>query len=165
MSTKQFLKNIFLNNTSQGLQFGSRWLFNLTLINVLDIKDYAVFSFVYSVSNILLAVIPFGSSIFLINEVKSLELSKNKFFDSILIAISLFVGLLSIYLILSPFLNEIKGWDLSIYGIVLGFVLSLNITIFSYFKGVGDFLKELKAYIFFFVSLLFFIAYLYFNNE
>jgi O-antigen/teichoic acid export membrane protein len=165
MSTKQFLKNIFLNNTSQGLQFGSRWLFNLTLINVLDIKDYAVFSFVYSVSNILLAVIPFGSSIFLINEVKSLELSKNKFFDSILIAISLFVGLLSIYLILSPFLNEVKGWDLSIYGIVLGFVLSLNSIIFSYFKGVGNFLKELKAYIFFFVALLLFIAYLYFDNE
>ena len=82
MSTKQFLKNIFLNNTSQGLQFGSRWLFNITLINTLDIKNYAIFSFVYSVSNILLAIIPFGSSVYLINEVESIEKSKNKFYAS-----------------------------------------------------------------------------------
>ena len=165
MSTKQFLKNIFLNNTSQGLQFGSRWLFNITLINTLDIKNYAIFSFVYSVSNILLAIIPFGSSVYLINEVESIEKSKNKFYDSIFIAATLFTVLLVLYILLTPFLNEIKGWDLSIYGIVLGFVLSLNIIVFSFFKGVGNFIKELKAYTFFFISLLVFIAYLFFYGN
>ena len=162
MSMRQFILNIFFNNASQGLQFGSRWLFNITLINILEIKSYAIFSFVYSISNILLSILPFGSSIFLINEVKDVDESKNKLFDSILIAGVLFFFFLIIYLVLSPFLNYIKGWDLAIYGLFLGFVLSLNLILFSFFKGIGNFIKELKAYSVFFVFLILFIGYLFF---
>ncbi|MFT7072784.1 MAG: O-antigen/teichoic acid export membrane protein, partial [Patiriisocius sp.] len=61
MKTSHFFQNIITNNASQGLQFGSRWVFNIALINVLDITSYALFSFIYSISNILLAVLPFGS--------------------------------------------------------------------------------------------------------
>ncbi|WP_443634535.1 polysaccharide biosynthesis C-terminal domain-containing protein [Candidatus Marifrigoribacter sp. Uisw_064] len=162
MSSKKFLKNIFLNNSSQGLQFGSRWIFNITLINVLDIGTYGVFSFVYSISNTLLAVIPFGSPVFLINEVDDLKASKNKLLDSFWVASILFLGLLAIYLILNLFLENIKGWNYVGYGVLLGFVLSLNMILFSFFKGVGDFAKELRAYTVFFLCLIAFIAYLFF---
>ncbi|WP_271392204.1 polysaccharide biosynthesis C-terminal domain-containing protein [Aequorivita sinensis] len=161
MSTKLFLKNILLNNTSQGLQFGSRWLFNITLINILSIHDYAIFSFVYSASNILMAFMPFGSPIFLINETQTIKKSKKTFLNSIYITSLIFIATLSLYFILTPFLEFVKGWDLLIYGIVLGFVLSLNLILFSFYKGAGDFLKELKAYIYFFLLLILFIGYLF----
>lgn len=158
-------KNLILNNTSQGLQFGSRWLFNITLLNVLDINNYAVFSFVYSISNILMAVIPFGSPVFLIHETKDVKKSTASLFDSFILATFLFACIAVLYAILTPFLNYVKGWDLSVYGIILGYILSLNIILFSYFKGAGDFLKELKAYVFFFILLIFFIGYLFFINS
>lgn len=156
------IKNLILNNTSQGLQFGSRWVFNITLLNVLDINNYAVFSFVYSISNILMAIIPFGSPIFLIHHTQNLEKSKGALLNSFILATFLFVITTLLYFILSPFLYEVKGWGLSIYGIVLGYILSLNIILFSFFKGLGDFLKELKAYVVFFMMLILFIAYLFF---
>jgi O-antigen/teichoic acid export membrane protein len=165
IKTGGLFKNLILNNTSQGLQFGSRWLFNITLLNVLDIKNYAVFSFVYSVSNILMAVIPFGSPIFLIHETKDIEKSKNSLFDSFILATFLFTCITILYFVLSPFLNYVKGWEISIYGIILGYILSLNIILFSYFKGAGDFLKELKSYIVFFIMLIIFISYLFFIND
>lgn len=158
-------KNLVLNNTSQGLQFGSRWIFNITLLNVLDINNYAVFSFVYSISNILMAVIPFGSPVFLIHETKDVKKSTASLFDSFILATFLFACIAVLYAILTPFLNYVKGWDLSVYGIILGYILSLNIILFSYFKGAGDFLKELKAYVFFFILLIFFIGYLFFINS
>ncbi len=165
MKTGGLFKNLLLNNTSQGLQFGSRWLLNITLLNVLDINNYAVFSFVYSISNILMAIIPFGSSIFLIHETKNIEKSKSALFDSFILATFLFSCIAILYLLLTPFLNFVKGWELSVYGIVLGYILSLNIILFSFFKGAGDFLKELKAYIIFFITILLFIGYLFFINE
>ena len=161
MSTKLFLKNILLNNTSQGLQFGSRWLFNITLINILSIHDYAIFSFVYSASNILMAFMPFGSPIFLINETKSIEQNKRTFLSSIYITSLIFMATLSLYFILTPFLEFVKGWNLLIYGIILGFILSLNLILFSFYKGAGDFLKELKAYVYFFLLLILLIGYLF----
>ena len=162
LKVKRFIKNIILNNASQGLQFGSRWLFNITLINVLDMNAYGVFSFVYSVSNILLAVLPFGSTVYLINEVKDLETSKSKLVDAIGVMTPIFLAILLLYVMLTPFCQNIKGWELSIYGILLGFILSLNMILFSYYKGVGDFTKELKAYSIFFLLLIFFVSYLFF---
>lgn len=161
MSAKLFLKNILLNNTSQGLQFGSRWLFNITLINILSIHDYAIFSFVYSASNILMAFMPFGSPIFLINETKTIEKNKKTLLSSFHITSLFFIAILSLYFILSPFLGFVKGWDLLIYGIILGYVLSLNLILFSFYKGAGNFLKELKAYIYFFLLLILLIGYLF----
>jgi O-antigen/teichoic acid export membrane protein len=162
MSTKKFFQDILLNNASQGLQFGSRWLFNITLINVLDITSYAVFSFIYSLSNILVAVLPFGSSVFLIHQAKEMDASKQKLVDAISIATLLCVVVFVVYLVLSPLLWYVKSWGLYPYGIILSYVLSLNLILFSFFKGIGDFAKELKAYSLFFILLLGFIGYLFF---
>ncbi|KJJ38661.1 oligosaccharide flippase family protein [Aequorivita vladivostokensis] len=161
MNKRIFLKDILLNNASQGLQFGSRWIFNVTLINILSIHDYAVFSFVYSASNILMAFMPFGSPIFLINETKTIEKNKKTFLSSLYITSLLFIATLSLYFILTPFLEFIKGWNLLIYGIILGYILSLNLILFSFYKGAGNFLKELKAYTYFFLLLILLIGYLF----
>lgn len=161
MGTKLFLRNILLNNTSQGLQFGSRWLFNITLINILSIHDYGIFSFVYSASNILMAFMPFGSPIFLINETKTIEKDTKTFRSSFYITSLLFIIIFGLYAVFTPFLEFVKGWNLLIYGIILGYILSLNLILFSFYKGAGNFLKELKAYIYFFLFLILFIGYLF----
>lgn len=165
MSKMLFLKNILLNNTSQGLQFGSRWLFNITLLNVLDINDYAVFSFVYSISNILMAVIPFGSSPFLIHKVKHIKHDREELSHSFLFSTFIFLAICIVYFFLTPFLSDVKGWSFSIYGIILGYVLSLNLLLFSFYKGAGNFFKELNAYLLFFIVLSLFIVYLFFVED
>ncbi|WP_415376287.1 lipopolysaccharide biosynthesis protein [Patiriisocius sp. Uisw_017] len=162
MKTSHFFQNIITNNASQGLQFGSRWVFNIALINVLDITSYALFSFIYSISNILLAVLPFGSPTYLINEVEDQEGGIKKLFDSFVISFILTGLLLLLYLLLDFFISDIKGWEYYGYGIALGFILSLNISLFSYYKGLGKFLIELKAYAVFFLFLIGFVAYLFF---
>lgn len=161
MKLSLFLQNIITNNASQGLQFGSRWIFNITLINVLDITTYALFSFVYSISNILLAVLPFGSPTYLINEVKDHDRDLKKLMDSFSISVVLTALLFILYLALNPFLMDSKGWEYYGYGISLGFVLSINISLFSYYKGLGVFIKELKAYVIFFLFLIGLVGYLF----
>jgi O-antigen/teichoic acid export membrane protein len=162
MKYSLFLKNIITNNASQGLQFGARWIFNITLINVLDITSYGLFSFIYTISNMLLAVLPFGSPVYLINEVKDQNGDIKKLLDSFTISVLLTGILFLLYMVLSPILMDLKGWEYYGYGIVLGFVLSLNINLFSYYKGLAMFAKEFRAYIVFFILLIGVVSYLFF---
>lgn len=156
------IKDIFFNNLSQGLQFGSRWVLNVTLIVILDIETFAVFSFVYSLSNILLSLLPFGSPVFLIAQVDGTKKGIKTLLESIIVATTLFTLVISLYIGLTPFLSYIKGWSFSGYGIILSYLLSLNLMVFSYFKGLGNFKKELYAYIIFSSLLLLFTAYAFF---
>lgn len=159
------LKDIIYNNLAQGLQFGSRWVLNLSLISLMDIKLYAVFSFIYSLSNILYSILPFGSPDYMISESdKPTEMLK-KLANSIVVVSVFFICIILFYFILTPFLNNLKGWPSYLYGIILGFVLSLNLVLFSYFKAIGNFKKELYAYSFFCFILLFFTAYYYFITK
>ncbi len=155
------IKDIIYNNLSQGLQFGSRWVLNIVLITILDIETYAIFSFVYSLSNILLSLLPFGSSVFLIAEANDSKKGVNLLTESIIVASFLFILVFTVYVGLTPFLNYIKGWAFSGYGIVLSYLLSLNLIVFSYFKGIGNFKKELQANAIFCIALLLFTLYAY----
>lgn len=161
---KNILKDIFFNNISQGLQFGSRWVLSLVLIAFLNIEDFAVFSYVYSLSNILVSLLPFGSSIFLIS--KNLDKDENAEIlqDSFAVVILLFLLVFTLYLILTPIFGNITGWGLMGYGIILSLILSLNLVLFSFFKGLGMFKAEMYSYSFFSFSLLIFILYLYSNS-
>lgn len=165
MNKKTLFKNIFFNNISQGLQFGSRWILSLVLISVLTIEDFAIFSFVYSFSNILVSVLPFGSSVFLISKDYNLKENSGILQDSIIIVITLFFAGFLAYLLLTPFFSEAKGWEFLSYGILLSFILSLNLVLFSFFKGMGKFKVEMYAYTFFSLCLLGFIVYLYFFSQ
>lgn len=156
------IKDIVYNSISQGLQFGSRWLLNLMLIYILDVKLFAIFTFVYSMSNILLSIIPFGSSVYLISDVKKGSSSFNELVYSVGISSFIFISVIIVYFILYPFLYETKGWEFLIYGIFLSFILSLNLITFSYLKGKGFFLHEMKSYLGFSIMMLFFIGFNYF---
>lgn len=165
MIRSQFLKNLIVNNLSQGLQYGSRWLLNIVLIAVLTIEDFALYSFIYSLSNFLVAIIPFGSAVFLISKKYGINEANVFFKDSLVVMVSLFLILLLLYMIMSPFLEGIIGWEYIIYGLVLGFVLSLNLILFSLFKGLGKFINEFYAYTFFSIFLLIFIGYVHYFSK
>lgn len=157
------IKNIITNNLSLGLQFGARWMLSVILISVLSVEDFALFSFTYSVSNILLSVLPFGSSIFLIFKVKKSGVSIKALIESFRIILVLFVIILIGYLSCTPFFVDEKGWGYIPYGIILSFFLSLNLVIFSFYKGLGDFKKELFSYMIYSFLLLSFIGFIYFK--
>ncbi|SMP04873.1 hypothetical protein SAMN06265375_101571 [Muriicola jejuensis] len=73
--------------------------------------------------------------------------------------------LLISYFVLTPFFNVLNGWDYAIYGIILSYFLSLNLLSFSYFKGLGQFTQELKAYSIFAAGILMFTGYFYFMSK
>lgn len=155
-------KDIIYNNLGQGLQFGSRWILNLALISLLDIESYGVFSFIYSLSNILYSILPFGSGDYLIAASNNPKEISKKFVNSVLVVFVLCAAAVGLYLIVSLFTQN-KNMDTSVlYGIVLGFILAINLVIFSYFKAIGNFKKELHAYSLFCVLLLLFTGYYYF---
>ncbi|WP_313112370.1 lipopolysaccharide biosynthesis protein [Aequorivita sediminis] len=160
----KLFKDILINNASQGLQFGSRWLLNLFMISALSIENFAVYSFVYSFSNIIVSVLPFGSSTFLISKDYSKDSNRTQINSSLVITLALFLVILLIYGLLSIFIDDVKGWELIIYGLLLGLTLSLNLILFSFFKGLGNFVVELFVYIFFSLGLLLYIGFYYFGS-
>lgn len=155
---------LLLNNSSQALQFGSRWLLTIFLLKYLSIEKFALFSFVYSLSNILLSVLPFGSSTFLISrQYKNLDEKQESIQRSFYIVSFLFIAFLLMYFILSPLLNGVKGWLFIPYGIFLSLFFSLNLTLFSFYKGLDDFKSELKSYIVFAFGIVLIIGLIYFG--
>jgi O-antigen/teichoic acid export membrane protein len=160
--TKYYLKNILLNNLSQGLQFGSRWILTIVLLKVLSIEMFAVFSFVFSISNFLVAVLPFGSAVYLINKAEDSEHGIKELAVSIEIIFFMFIGIMLSFALYFSFNPEIENAALIPLGILLSLILSLNNMIFSFLKGVGNFTFELKIYSIFSILLFLVTGYLYF---
>lgn len=153
---KSFLKNLFFNNLSQGLQFGSRWLFNLTLITLLSDVAFGVFAYVLAFSNILMAVLPFGSPIYLLG-FSTTENKDEQLGASLATVVFLFgLGLL-IYFILFPF--QIDHFRILFLGLLLGLLYAINTIFYFYFKGLGKFVEEIKGSLVSFVLIILFIGY------
>lgn len=160
---KTFIKNIVINNLSMGLQFGSRWLLSITLLSVLGVSAFGVFSFIYSLANILVSVLPFGSQFYLIKEIGENEQNDKELGKSIsfLLLLSILVFLLLILLNIVFF----SQFSFLVYvGLLLGMVFSFNTILFSYLKGVGDFAFELKINIVFASLNFVLIGYLLLDN-
>lgn len=159
---KTFFANLFLNNLSQGLQFGSRWLFTIFLIKLLSVEDFATFSFVYSVSNILIALFTYGNGVFLINEADETLEAKDKLAQSLNMAVLLFAPIFLFSILLcffkSSFSPEIPLLPL---GIFLGLIFSINTCLFGFLKGLNNFIIETKIYSISSILIVLFIAYLY----
>ena len=160
--TKYYLRNILLNNLSQGLQFGSRWILTIVLLKVLSIQMFAVFSFVFSISNFLVAVLPFGSAVYLINKAEDSEHGIRELAVSIEIIFFMFLGIMFSYGLYFIFNPNLENASLIPLGILLSLVFSLNTVIFSFLKGVGNFTFELKIYTIFSIFLFLLTGYLYF---
>ena len=126
-----FLKNLFFNNLSQGLLFGSRWLFNLTLITLLSDADFGVFAYVLAFSNILMSVLPFGSPIYLIGFLND-DNKEEQLGASLATVLSLFTIAVIIYFVLFPF--NIEHFSILFLGLLLGLLYALNTILYSYFK-------------------------------
>ena len=149
---------LFLNNASQGLQFGSRWVLNLFLLTALSTSSFADFTFIYALANILLSVFPFGSSVYIIN---TKLYNKDVLLKSINIINAFFFLSLLAYILMYILLRDMESIHIIWLGLILAYVLSLNFVLFSYFKSISNFINELRAYIFFSVILLgsFFVIY------
>ncbi|MDM1517188.1 polysaccharide biosynthesis C-terminal domain-containing protein [Myroides odoratimimus] len=150
---KEFIKNIIINNLSLGLQFGSRWLLSIVLLSTLGIIPFGIFSFIYSLANILVSVLPFGSQFYLIKETNIDKDNSKELQASVLILTILSFLVFGVILILD-FLG-VNSYGYVIYlGWILGVVFSINNILFSYLKGIGQFGFELKINVVF--SLLIF---------
>jgi len=154
------LKNIIINNLSLGLQFGSRWVLNIVLLKNLSISEFGLFSFLYSVSNILSSTLPFGSSIYIFKE-NTQDGNKNLVINSFIVVLISFCIVVFLYLCLLLFNIKINGSDYMLYPIILGLLISLNIILASYLKSMSLFIKELKVYFLFSILLFGTIFYIY----
>jgi O-antigen/teichoic acid export membrane protein len=161
---KYYLKNILLNNLSQGLQFGSRWILTIVLLKVLSIEMFAVFSFVFSISNFLVAVLPFGSAVYLINKAEDSENGIKELAVSIEIIFFMFMGIMLCYGLYYTLSHNVENAALIPLGILLSLIFSLNTVVFSFLKGVGNFTFELKIYSIFSILVFLLTGYLYFVN-
>jgi len=154
------LKNIIINNLSLGLQFGSRWVLNIVLLKNLSISEFGLFSFLYSVSNILSSTLPFGSSIYIFKE-NTQDGNKNLVINSFIVVLISFCIVVFLYLCLLLFNIKINGSDYMLYPIILGLLTSLNMILASYLKSMSLFIKELKVYFLFSILLFGTIFYIY----
>jgi O-antigen/teichoic acid export membrane protein len=158
------IKSILINNLSQSLQFGSRWILNIVLLRNMSISEFGIFSFLYSISNILSAILPFGSSIYIFKENDETG-NKNLVIDSFVIIFISFFTTLLLYFIIFIFDINIRGFEYILYPIILGLFLSLNIILASYLKSLEQFIKELKAYFLFFILLVSFVFYIFIQKN
>lgn len=146
-----------------GLQFGSRWLLSITLLSMLGVSAFGVFSFIYSLANILVSVLPFGSQFYLIKEIGENDQNDKELERSV--SFLLFLSLLVFILLILLHIVYVSQFSLLIYvGLLLGMVFSFNTILFSYLKGVGDFGFELKINIVFASLNFVLIGYLLLDN-
>lgn len=161
---KTFIKNIIINNLSLGLQFGSRWFLSITLLSTLGVSAFGVFSFIYSLANILVSVLPFGSQFYLIKEVGDNSKSREELGKSI--SFLLFLSFLVLMIMIVLHILYSAYFSVLVYvGLLLGMVFSFNTILFSYLKGVGDFGFELKINVVFALLNFGLIGYLFLDNS
>ena len=157
-------KKLFSNTISNGLQFGSRWLMNLLFAKSLSLSLFGTFSFIYSLATLMATFFTFGSNLYLLSKGnESKEKSLKLFIESLLISTLIFlISLVTYFIISNLFFFPIQYTDVLPLGFILAFIWSVNTNIFSFFKGIGLFDKEAKAYIFFSSILLLILAFIYF---
>lgn len=161
MLQKKVIKDLFINNLSQGLQFGSRWFLNIVLLSILGGQLFGEFSFLYSISNLLATILPFGSYVFLMKETYSSEGGLGAYVTSIQIQFVFFVFLILLTTFLLCFVEYNDGYRVYI-ALFLGYIFSFNSLFFYYHKGFGNFVFELKINMFLTVLLLLLIGMIYY---
>ena len=145
---------------SLGLQFGSRWLLSISLLAMFGLRSFGVFSFIYSIANILVSVLPFGSQFYLIKEVQVDKSNERELSKSIVFLVFL-TGIVGGLIFVLNLLFKNDYGTLLYLGLILGVVFSFNNILFSYLKGVGDFGFELKINGVFSILVFGLIGYLY----
>lgn len=152
MGTKS---KLFSNTVSNGLQFGSRWLFNIALARNYS-TQYGEFTFLYTLATLFSSIFSYGANLFHLYKANN---DKNYIilYHSIMIS--------GLFFLSAFFLLEVVNifYNLSIYYyiIVLAFLLSTNQSIYTYLKGLGKFQEEAKAYFLFFIFFILLVLILF----
>ncbi len=164
MLQKTVIKDLIVNNLSQGLQFGSRWFLNIVLLSILGGQLFGEFSFLYSISNILVPILPFGSYVFLMKETYSAEGGIAPFITSLQIQFVFFIVLVLFASLLLVFIDYSPAYRIYV-ALLLGYIFSFNTLFFYYLKGFGNFLFELKINIFLTALLVVLIGVVYYYPQ
>ena len=149
-------KKLFSNTISNGLQFGSRWMMNILLAQNTTISTFGIFSFIYTIATLVATFFTFGSNLYMLNSIKDhTKTSLSYLYTSIGISI-LFFSVISVIFFSFTFFTTMDTpySDYYPYALVLAFTWSVNMNLFSFFKALGLFEKEAKAYFIFSILLL-----------
>lgn len=153
------IKKVFFNTLANGLQFGSRWILNLSLAKKLPNVVFGEFSYFYSIANVLFSIICFGANVFLL---KSSAYEKEKaarlLLDSHLLSIIVFVITLPVTIFF------VNNYILAILINLLAFLWGVLSNNFSFLKGLGKFKKESIYQSVYAVLILAFSSVLFFSN-
>lgn len=138
------IKDLFINNLSQGLQFGLQWALNIVILGNLGLTFFGEFSFYYSISNFLMPILPFGSFVFLMSKTfENKEDAVKEFYVSFQFQF-LFFSLIAIAsLIFCAFNQSLNVLIYLILAFLNGYFLSLNTLVFIFHKSLGNYRLEL----------------------
>lgn len=137
----KLIKDLFVNNLSQGLQFGSQWFLNIAILNILGLEYFGNFSFYYAISNFLMPILPFGSYVFLMKDSFHDDEQANRAFTISFQLQLLFFIIISLSCLV--FYADTTNYLLLILALLNGYLLSLNTLIYIFHKSLGDFKLEL----------------------
>lgn len=140
----KIVKDLVLNNLSQGLQFGLQWVLNIVILSILGMDFFGSFSFYYSIANFLMPILPFGSFVFLMKkEFDNQEDAAKELAVSFQLQL-LFFGVISICSsIFWFFYPSEENFGLLAIALLNGYFMSLNTLVFIFHKSLGDFKIEL----------------------
>lgn len=145
----KIIKDLVLNNLSQGLQFGLQWVLNILILSILGIEFFGAFSFYYSIANFLMPILPFGSYVFLMKkEFDNQENAIKELAVSFQVQIVFFGLLCLLSFIFWSFYSNGENHLLLTVALLNGYFLSLNTLLFIFHKSLGDFKIELIINIF-----------------
>lgn len=148
---------LIYNAFSNGLQFGIRWLFNVVLARRQH-DIYGEFAFLYTMSVLLSSFFLYGANLYNVC-IANLDNTKKCLMQSLGISFVFFC----LFLFATLVINIFYGYEFLFYMGTLGFLYALNQNLFSYYKGLGKFDIEFKAYILFSIAFFIFIFFIVFN--
>ena len=145
----KIVKDLVLNNLSQGLQFGLQWVLNIVILSILGMDFFGSFSFYYSIANFLMPILPFGSFVFLMKkEFDNQEEAAKELAVSFQLQLLFFGVISSCSSIFWIFYPSEENFGLLVIALLNGYFLSLNTLLFIFHKSLGDFKIELVVNLF-----------------
>ena len=146
----KLVRKLFSSSVATAGAFVCKWLFNVVLSKTMSTGGFGVFSLLYSLANVLMNTFSFGGNLHLIYGI-----SKDKNHKALLFMRSLWVTIIFSVLaglVWAGFALVAAEHRMVLpagIAVLIGLVMAVNILIFSYFKGQGNFLTEAVAQLFF----------------
>lgn len=144
MLRNDFFRKFMSNSVAQGLNFGSRWLLNLSLARFLLEQDFGTFSYLYMLANLFFPAIAFGASFYLINQTAK-QAEFRHLLQSVLVSLLVFLLLAVGTVGLLWWRHETLPWSWYLLSLLIGLCWAINQACFSYLKGLQQFMPEVRS--------------------